>query len=158
MNRIIEDAGEMVYNGAKFYINLEKRSLSVNGKYLIKDGKHELPLGCWHKEDFPEEKMFKSLELRYRDYKHSIPSERSESHRRRYFKALREDELSDEDMMYGVPREFARYELESFLLAMIMIGALKWHEEWGSWFYQSPNDKDLIILRSWVEPKMPKSE
>ena len=152
MNRIIEDAGEMVYNGAKFYINLEKRSLSVNGKYLIKDGKHELPLGCWHKEDFPEEKMFQSLELRYRGYKHSIPSERSESHRRRYFKALREDELSDEDMMYGVPREFARYELESFLLAMIMIGALKWHEEWGSWFYQSPNDKDLIILRSWVEP------
>lgn len=152
MNRIIEDAGEMVYNGAKFYINLEKRSLSVNGKYLIKDGKHELPLGCWHKEDFPEEKMFQSLELRYRNYKHSIPSERSESHRRRYFKALSEDELSDEDMMYGVPREFARYELESFLLAMIMIGALKWHEEWGSWFYQSPNDKDLIILRSWVEP------
>lgn len=56
MNRIIEDAGEMVYNGAKFYINFEKRSLSVNGKYLIKDGKHELPLGCWHKEDFPEER------------------------------------------------------------------------------------------------------
>lgn len=155
MKRIIEDTGDLVFNGAKFYIDLEKRSLSVNGQYFIKDGKIQLKhadLGCWHKEDWPEEKLFWALELRYRDYKHSVPSERSESHRRSYFKALPEKELSDEDMLYGESREFARYELESFLLAMIMCGAFKWKEEWGSWFWQSPKDPDFVILRKWIEP------
>lgn len=152
MKRIIEDAGELVYGGAKFYINLEKRSLSVNGEYLIKDGEHELPLGCWHKEDWPEDKMINALERRYRDYKHSVPSERSESHRRCYFKALPEKSLSDEDMMYGERREYARYELESFVLAMILCGALTWNPAWGTWFWQSDNDKDLVILRKWIEP------
>lgn len=156
MKRIIEDAGEMVLNGAKFNINFEQRSLSINGQYLIKNGKIQLKgvgLGCWHKEDFPEEKMFESLERHYRLYKHSVPSERSESHRRSYFKALPEKELTDEDMMYGDNREFARYWLEAFVLAMIMCGAFKWKEDWGTWFWQSPNDKDLVILRKWIEPK-----
>lgn len=155
MKRIIEDAGEMVFNGATFYISLERRSLAINNHFLIKDGltfDQNASLGCWNKEDWPEEKMFEALELKYRDYKHSVPSERSESHRRSYFKALPEKELSDEDMMYGMSREFARYGLESFILAMIMCGAFKWKEEWGTWFWQSPNDKDLVILRKWVEP------
>ena len=155
MKRIIEDAGDLVYNGAKFYINLEKRSLSINGQYLIKDGEIHLKhvgLGCWHKEDWPEEKMIETLEQEYRSYKHSVPSERSESHRRCYFKALSEKELSDEDMLYGMNREFARYKLESSLLAFIMCGAFAWREEWGSWFWQSPNDPDFIILRKWIEP------
>lgn len=153
MKRIIEDAGELVYNGARFYINLETRSMAINNHFLIKDGlTFGVSLGCWHKDDYPEGEMFEALERRYRDYKHSVPSERSASHRRSYFKALSEKELSDEDMMYGKNREFARYELESFVLAMIMCGAFKWKEEWGTWFWQSPNDKDLVILRKWIEP------
>lgn len=153
MKRIIEDAAELVYNGARFSVNLEKRSLSVNGKYLIRNGEHDLPLGCWHKEDWPEGKMFAAIECRYRRYKHSVPSERSESRRKHYFKALPEELLSDEDMLYGEPREFARYELESFVLAMVMCGALTWHDEWGTWFWQSGTDRGLVILRQWVEPQ-----
>lgn len=155
MTGIIDYARTCVANGDKFYIGLQKRSLAINGHFLIKDGlfmKDGLCLGCFHKEDWPEGKMLEALERRYRDYKHSVPSERSESHRRNYFKALPEDKLSDEDMMYGMSREFARYELESFVLAMVMCGAFKWNPSWGTWFWQSPNDKDLVILREWIEP------
>lgn len=64
----------------------------------------------------------------------------------------RDGNVTGEDMMYGEQREFARFELEFFVLMMIMCGALTWQEEWGSWFWQSPTDKDLIILRDWIEP------
>ncbi len=155
MKRIIEDTTELVRNGAKFSINLEKRSLSVNGEYLIKNSIIQIKdacLGCWHRENYPEVGMFEAIERRYRQYRHSIPSERSESHRRNYFRALPERELSDTDMLYGEDRETARYDLESFVLAMIMCGAFKWRNEWGSWFWQSKNEPDLIILRKWIEP------
>lgn len=89
----------------------------------------------------------------YQQYKHSIPSERSESHRRSYFKALPEKDLSDHDMLYGVSREVARCQLEVFVLLMLFDGQLQWQSKWGSWFWQSPNDKDLVILRQWVEPR-----
>ena len=63
------------------------------------------------------------------------------------------DELSDEDMIYGAARETARCRLELFILLMLRSGQLCWHEQWGSWFYQSPYEKEFIILRAWVEPK-----
>lgn len=85
-------------------------------------------------------------------YKHSVPSERSESHRRYYFKALPEKELSDEDMMYGERREVARCKLELYVLMQLLRGNLWWNNSWGTWFWCSKNDKDLIILRDWIEP------
>lgn len=153
---VIDFARSCVKCGDKFYIGLQDRSLSINGRYLIKNGQikgDDKDFSKWRKEDWPEEKMFYILEYRYNFYKHSVPSERSESHIRSYFKALPEKELADIDMMYGQNREFARYELESFLLAMIMCGAFTWKTEWGSWFWQSHNDKDFVILRKWIEPR-----
>lgn len=145
-----KETEELVRNGAKFYVNLERRSLSIDGKYLIKDGKHDLPLGV-SEEDFDGHDIIKCLEIRYEAYKRSVPSERSESHRRTYFKALPEKELSDADMIYGEPREFARFMLESLVLAAVMTGALKWKDEYGTWFWQSKNDRDFVILRKWVD-------
>lgn len=156
MTGVIDYAWSCVQCGGTFYVNLQKRSLAVNGHFLIKDGLIADPtshcLGCFHKEDWSEDKVIWAIERRYNDYKHSVPSERSESHRRTYFKALPENELTDEDMMYGQSREFARFELETFVLAMIMCGALTWNPSWGSWFWQSQKDKDLVILREWIEP------
>lgn len=136
-----------VENGAKFTVNFQKRTCRVNGKIVMSE------------EDKPKDTPYLThavvlfaIEQRYMAYKHSVPSERSESHRRYYFKALPEKELSDEDMMYGEQREVARCKLELRLLTYIIQGYITWQKEWGSWFYQSPNDKDLIILRSWVEP------
>ena len=134
-----------VCNGGKFRVNFPKRELVVNGKFLIKEGKYEGELG---NEAF----SFEGLERLYERYKHSLPSERSESRYRRYFKALCEDDLTDEDMMFGVEREEAQAELEMYVLCALVDGSLKWDDgTMGTWFWQSEADRDLIILKSWVE-------
>ena len=94
-------------------------------------------------KDF-KEVTIEELEAAYDCFKHSIPSEKSMNRVSR-FKALAEHELSDEDMLYGVPREEAERELEKALRGFAM------PEGAGSWFWQSENDRDLVVLRSWAE-------
>ena len=84
------------------------------------------------------------LEAAYAVYKNSIPSEKT-MHRVPRFKALTEAELSDDDMLYGVAREQAEKDLEKALQGFAM------PEDAGSWFWQSPNDPDLVVLRSWAK-------
>lgn len=139
---------EEVANGAKFVVNFQKRTCRVNGELRVSEADKE----NWRNDYLPIDIIMRGIEKKYQKYKHSVPSERSESHRRSYFKALPEKDLSDEDMMYGEQREVARCYLELTVLIDIIQGNLTWQKEWGSWFWQSPADKDLIILRDWVEP------
>lgn len=137
-----------VMDGAKFSIDFKSRTLKVNGETLVENGKTDIPvLGPL---DAPDEFLF-HLEENYRIYKHSVPSERSESKYRKYFMALSERELSDDDMMYGIGRDVAQAQLEMYVLCQLLLG-LKWEESWGKWFWQSPRDKDLVLLREWIEP------
>ena len=138
-----------VENGAKFTVNYQKRTCRVNGKIIVNDMQYDGCLGTYPSTD---EEIMSNIEQLYQEYKHSVPSERSESHRRYYFKALPEKELSDEDMMYGERREVARCKLELYVLMQLLRGNLWWDNSWGTWFWCSENDKDLIILRDWIEP------
>ena len=83
------------------------------------------------------------LESVYARFKHSIPSERT-MRRTLRFKALPESELSDEDMLYGEHREDVEREMEKALQGFAMPATA------GSWFWQSENDRDLVVLRSWT--------
>ena len=84
------------------------------------------------------------LEEAYAVYRHSIPSEKTMGKVPR-FKALRESELSEDDMLYGVPREQAERELEQALQGFAMPDTA------GSWFWQSKEQPDLVVLRTWVD-------
>lgn len=149
MNTIFDFAVERVRKGARFRVLFQTRTLVVGGKKVIDNGKFEGKLGVGQ---VSYEKAFACIEGLYAQYKHSVPSERSERKRRKYFKALPEAELSDEDMAYGVFRDIAQITLELTVLCFILNGSLIWDEsKMGRWFWQSPNDKDLIILREWVE-------
>lgn len=148
MSNIYHKAIQAVESGAKFKIDFSSRSLKLNGKSIIEDGKYEGELGVsiCNETDF-----ISKMESLYHCYKHSVPSERSESKSRLYFRALPEKELSDEAMLYGERREKAQIELELYLLCQIING-FEWNPEtMGKWFWQSKIDKDLVILRSWVE-------
>ena len=147
---IYEEIIKAVENGAKFTVNFQKRTCKVNGKVIVNDMQYEGFLGTY---PFTEDEIISKIEQLYQEYKHSVPSERSESHRRYYFKALPEKELSDEDMMYGERREVARCRLELYVLFCIILSRLTWNPSWGTWFWRSENDKDLIILKDWIEPK-----
>ncbi len=149
MDNIYQTAIQAVEDGANFKVDFRYRSLTLNSKYIIQDGRYEGELGmplC------VEDEFFANMEELYYRYKHSVPSERSESKSRRYFKALPEKSLADEAMLYGERRDKAQIELELYVLCQIL-GGLEWDAEtMGKWFWQSQKDKDLVILRSWVEP------
>jgi hypothetical protein len=107
------------------------RSLSLTPRRTEGDGGEVLPVCA------------ETIEELYDIYKHSIPSEKT-MHRTSRFKALPESELTDDDMLYGVSREQAEKDLEKALKGFAM------PETAGSWFWQSENDRDLVVLRSWT--------
>ena len=149
MNDIYQETIRAVDSGAKFKIDFRHRSLKINGKYVIRDGRYDGELGV---SPSTEDEFFSKMEKLYHRYKHSVPSERSEGKSRQYFRALSEKDLDDEDMLYGERRDKAQAELELYLLCQLL-GGFKWcPETMGRWFWQSKADKDLVILREWVEP------
>ena len=152
MKLIMEELIERVDNGEKFHIDFEKRNMKVGKKYLIKDGEYDkdkymLSLSKKATLDI----ILDNIEDFYNEYKYSMPSERSENKRRKYFKALSAEELNIDDMVNGEPREVAQCILEGYILVNILKGTLYWDEQlMGRWFYQG-NDPDLIILKKWIE-------
>ena len=146
---IYEELLSRVEQGEKFSINLEKRNMKVGKDWLIKNGKCETGRILY---GYTPVQILDLIESWYEDYKYSCPSERSDSKRKGYFKALSIDELSDDEMVYGEPREYAQAKLEGFILCMILMDLLKWDEEtMGKWFWQSKKEPSLVILRQWIE-------
>ena len=147
---------ERVADGEKFHIDFKKRDMKVGKTYLIKDGEYNTERELIQFEDYGNgfEFIMKTIYQLYLEYKYSTPSERSESKRKVYFKALSVEELTDEELVHGTPRELAQAKLEGFILCMILTGQFYWKEErLGKWFWQSKGDEDLVILRDWVENK-----
>lgn len=148
MDNIYQNSVQAARDGAKFKIDFLSRSLKLNGKYIIQNGEYEGELGV---SECSEDEFLTNVEELYHRYKHSVPSERSESKSHRYFMALPERNLSDDDMLFGEGRDKAQIGLELYILCHIING-LKWNpERMGRWFWQSKVDKDLVILKSWVE-------
>lgn len=149
MNNIYQKSIQAVEDGANFKVDYRTRSLKLNGKLMIQDGQYEGDLGI---SRCSNDEFFEKTEELYRSYKHSVPSERSDSKSRRYFTALPESSLDDEAMLYGERRDKAQIELELYILCQILCG-FKWDTEtMGKWFWQSKTDKDLVILKNWIEP------
>ena len=151
---------ERVDSGETFHIDFEKRNMRVGKEYLIKNGEYdtskELVNVIWEEDaDHSLRVILHMIRELYRNYKYSLPSERSESRRKSYFKALPIDELTDEQLILADKRETTRAALEGFVLCCIVAGYLYWDEEimQGKWFWVSKTDEDLVILRSWVENK-----
>lgn len=145
---------ERVCGGESFHIDFEKRNMKVGNDYLIKEGEFdeskELIIGS---DDM--QTILNKIEELYKEYKYSLPSERSDNKRRKYFKALPMEEITDEQLIAAERREFSQAVLEGYVLCMIVSRQLVWDENvmQGKWFWQSKTDPDLVVLRSWVEGK-----
>lgn len=149
---IYQEALKRVQNGETFHINFEKRSMKVGRDTIIDNGVYDTTRILYDKESYGSQILLNMIEERYKNYKYSLPSERSDSKRRKYFKALPVDELTDEQMIRGMPRETAQFVLEAFILCMVLRGDFIWNEEiMGKWFWQSKTDNDLILLRGWID-------
>ena len=150
---------ERVSEGESFHIDFEKRNMKVGKDYLIKDGEFDESKALLDGFGFHEFRtlndILRNVEMLYKKYKYSLPSERSDNKHRKYFKALPMEEITDEQLMVAERREYSRAVLEGFVLCMIVSGQLIWDEEImnGKWFWQSDIEPDLVVLRSWVEGK-----
>lgn len=148
---------EMVENGETFHIDFEKKTMKIGREYLITADKRytaEELFGKLYETPYSLHVVLHEISELYKNYKYSLPSERNDKKRRKYFKALSVDELTDEQLMCARQRESAQAALEGFILCSILAGHLVWDEEiMGKWFWQSKNDPDLVILRSWIEGK-----
>ncbi len=144
---------ERVDNGEPFHIDFQKRTIKVGKEYLVKNGEYDSEkklIASMNNMDI----ILRTIEELYHNYKHSLPSERSDSKRRKYFKALPMNKLDDFHLFNPIRREPAQARLEGFILCMILNGSFVWDEEkLGKWFWESKNDPDLIILRDWIENK-----
>lgn len=140
---------DSIINGARFRIDFKSRTLVVNRKRIINNGVYDGNLMIEKAADI--QSFLKEVERLYAWYKHSVPSERSVGKQHLYFKALPESELTDEDMLYSQGREVQQFRLEMYILCQLIYG-LVWDErQMGKWFWQSKKDKDLVILRDWLE-------
>lgn len=136
---------------------LEKKvKIDLKSKTLIVDNVKWFDLGkkttsCPEEEIMNIDKpIMDLLEEIYHEYKYSYPNEAETKRKRSYFKALIAEEMADEELVNGIDRKLARILLEGFILLAVVSGKLKWKGEWGSWYYQG-KDKDLIILREWID-------
>ena len=149
MQTIYEELLSRVEQGEKFSINFEKRNMKVGKDWLIKNGECETGRILYGRTPVS---VKDEIEWLYKDFKFSCPSERSDSKRKGYFKALSADELTDEHMVYGASREVTQAALEGYILCAILMGHFKWSDlTEEKWFWQSKQEPSLVILRQWVE-------
>lgn len=146
---IFHELMEKVDSGENFYVDFETRTMKVGKQFLIKNGKYDDTRALI---GLPKENILQTVEELYHSYKYSLPSERNSNKRKKYFKALSADEMTDKQLAIGCKRDGAQARLEGFILCMTVNGYFQWDEEtMGKWFWQSKNDPDLVILRSWIE-------
>ena len=150
---IYEEFIERVHNGESFNVDFENRTIKVGKTKLVDNGEYDKSRSPFKDVRLNTNGVLEAIEYFYHDYKHSLPSERNDGKRKRYFKALSMGELSDENLMVAERREIAQAKLEGFILCMILTGQFKWTEDMGKWFWQSKQDNDLVILKRWVENK-----
>lgn len=150
---IYEELVRRVSNGESFYISFEKRQMKIGKEPIVVcNGVYDVTRTLMYDDDLTDiNTVLRKIEHLYQNYKYSLPSERSDNKRKKYFKALSINDITDNQLMMAERREVAQAKLEGFILCAILSGKFKWTEELGNWFYQSKIDPDLVILRSWIE-------
>ena len=132
-----------VSSGSVFNVDLKKKILQLD--------KNNVPLDNMSVNISSSEDMLSTIHKLFERYKYSVPSERSEGKRRRYFKALKLSEIDYDDFMFGEGRDTAQIKLELYVLLSSIYYKNFWEEIFKEYFfYQSDKDKDLIILKDWV--------
>ena len=137
---------QIAQNGTdKIHIDLCNKTLKVGKQKIIENG--QVVKNKIFNNEFAEliDGNFDINDL-YAQYKVSVPSERDCG--KHYFKALSSNEMTDAQMVLGMPRFEARIRLEAYVLLASIAGKLKWHNP-NHWYWVG-KDKDFIILKKYI--------
>lgn len=156
-NTIFEMFMNDVNNGYDFVIDFKRKILKSKRRSYIENGKWNTMQNLIHFDNNTEmsdiDFVLSFIESIYEVYKTSYPTEKSERHKKKYFKAIKAEEMSDEELVSGIDRFYMQAMLEAFILCTSLNGDLYWDAERGDmhgWFWQSNKDKDLVILKEWI--------
>ena len=116
---IYEELVQRVDYGERFYIDFKTQTMKVGKQKLINGGEYD---NTRQLINIKTDDVLANIEALYKRYKYSMPSERSDSKYRKYFKALSVDELSDAEMATGDKREVARARIEGYILCAVLDG------------------------------------
>lgn len=139
---------EIITENGNVYIDIVKRNMKVDGKYVIKDGEvqdgYEI---CQSK--LPIKVVLLVMEEYFKEYKYSIPSKGSDS---RYFRGLAFEDIPDDILVKAQRRNKAKAQLEYFVLESILNGSLTWNNEimGGTFFWKSKRQPDLVLYKNWI--------
>lgn len=141
-----KDIMKMLYESAtkeaRIKINFRTRSIKINKKYLIKEG----VIQDGYNINLSDTDPYEIIEQNYQIFKHSRPDK---NFRTSYFKAKKDEELTDEEFVHGESRSVARAILEGYIVCAVVTGKMYWKNP-EHWFWISENDEDLILKRDWV--------
>lgn len=141
------DLAKNGYN--KIHIDLTEKTINVGKQIVLENGQlkqHKIKVGdmVYEFEDLIETKL--NIEDLYKQYKYSVPSERDGG--KCYFKALVANELTDAELVLGMPRLEAKVRLEAYLALSVVKGIEAWPN--GKHWYWQGNDKDFVILKQYM--------
>lgn len=136
---IYEKFIEQVTDEKRFSIDLVDKSMKVNGRWLIENGKYKGELIT------AAENVWEELEELYEEYKFSYTNGKRRGSKP-YFKA-EEGVIEIADLVYGTERNLAQAKLEGYILCHSLLGDLKIEK---GWFWMSDKDKSFVILKEWT--------
>lgn len=145
-----EEIIKQVGDGVSFYTDITNRRFHLGKQDVVTEKTTLEELSVSFEAYKTKEQFLSKFEELYKEYKHSVPSRMSEC-RLKWFQALDLNDLDDEDMITSQGRDVAQAELELFVLMAILSG---YADGWDlfpnpKWFWVSPNDKSLILLKRW---------
>lgn len=119
---------QKVESGCRYRIDLLNKTLKINGKTV----KFDRFSGNWQ-----------TAEELYAKFKYSAPCEHSNGNTP-YFKALRYEDISDNELVFNENRNITQAMLEGYLL----MADMEWqnNEHW----FRKGTDEDFIVLKDWV--------
>lgn len=124
--------------GRSLRCNLTEHTITCHGT-VIKPGTTLRPV--------TKEESLRLIEEAYEAFRHSMPSSRGGDYP---FLALPEEELSPDDIAAGVERHSAEALLEATVILATLSGSLHYDDlAQDGWFWQSPRQKRLVLLKKW---------
>ena len=97
----------------------------------------------------PQDECITLIESLYDIFRHSVPAEKDRG-KRLPFKALKEEDLSAEDLLCRPPRSHAATILESAIILAAVSGSIAFDTlAPRRWFWQSSKQPELVLLRRW---------
>lgn len=129
-------------DGERVFADIENRKIYVNRKVADLDQSLDTKTSV--------EEIIERIAYLYEDYKNSVPKDMNVDSK--YFKAKLYKDLTLSDLVNGEDRYRARQKLEGFIVFVKTFRSadiLAWFGD--RFFWQSKEDPELILLKSWFE-------